>query len=214
MFDAIIFDLDGTLIDSESVAVATGLRVFAAHGHPVTEALFHSLIGVDGDGSTALLRAALGPDAGIEALRADWMAAFRAHVETEGVPLRPGAADLLDQLSALGHRLAVATSSRRAGAEWKLGRAGLLGHFATLVTRDCVTNAKPHPEPFLLAADRLGAAPARCLAFEDSDIGARSAMAAGMTVVQVPDVLATDGRHATLVAPDLLSGARTLGLIG
>lgn len=213
MFDAIIFDLDGTLIDSESVAVATGLQVFAQHGHAVSETLFHSLIGVDGEGSNAILRAALGPEARIEALRADWQAAYRAHVDHAGVPLRPGAADLLAQLTSLGHRLAIATSSRRRGAEWKLGRAGLLDHFTTLVTRDCVTQAKPHPEPFLLAASRLGVPPGRCLAFEDSDIGARSAMAAGMTVVQVPDVLATDGRHATLVATDLLSGARQLGLI-
>jgi len=213
MFDAIIFDLDGTLIDSESVAVAAGMQIFAAHGHPVDETLFHSLIGVDAEGANTILSATLGPDVPLETIRADWMAAFRARMADEGIPLRPGAADLLQRLAGNGHRLAVATSSRRAGAEWKLARAGLLAHFETLVTRDCVTRAKPHPEPFLLAAERLGVAATRCLAFEDSDIGARSASEAGMTVVQVPDVLPTDGRHASLVAPDLLSGARRLGLI-
>jgi HAD superfamily hydrolase (TIGR01509 family) len=213
MFDAVIFDLDGTLIDSETVTITAGIAAFARHGLTVGPDLFHQLIGVDEPTGAAVLRRAVGPDVPMDRITEDWRRETRALYEAQGVPLRPGVVDLLDRLRATGRPLAVATSSRMGPAEWKLTRAGLRGHFATVVSLDCIARPKPAPDPFLEAARRLGAAPARCVAFEDSETGAASAMAAGMTVVQVPDVLPTKGRHATLVAPDLLSGARSIGLI-
>ncbi|MGB8815240.1 MAG: HAD family hydrolase, partial [Paracoccaceae bacterium] len=90
---------------------------------------------------------------------------------------------------------------------------GLGDAFAHVITFDDVSAPKPHPEPYLLTAARLGVAPARCVVFEDSEIGAASAHAAGMCVVQVPDFLPTEGRFAHHVAADLLSGARLVGLI-
>jgi beta-phosphoglucomutase-like phosphatase (HAD superfamily) len=81
------------------------------------------------------------------------------------------------------------------------------------VTVDDVLAPKPAPDPYLLAASLLGVDPARCVAFEDSETGARSAHAAGMTVVQIPDIVPTDGAYAHLVAPDLISAALKLGLI-
>jgi HAD superfamily hydrolase (TIGR01509 family) len=213
MFDGVIFDLDGTLIDSESVTMAAGTLAFAAHGYQVTPDLLHSLIGVDEPTGARMLYAALGPDLPLPAIEADWRRATRARYEETGVPLRPKVLDLLAALASLGLPLAVATSSSRDGADWKLQRAGLRAHFATVVTLDCVPRPKPAPDPFLIAARRLGLNPSRCIAFEDSETGAASAMAAGMTVVQVPDVVPTQGRHATFVAPDLLSGARAAGLL-
>lgn len=213
MYDDVIFDLDGTLIDSESIGITAGITAFGRHGYPVTVDLFHSMVGVDQPTGETMLRAALGADLPLARIKADWQALTRAAYHDQGVPLRPGAAEVLELLGKAGHRLAVATSSRREPAEWKLERAGLRHHFATVVSYDCITRPKPAPDPFLEAARRLGAAPARCVAFEDSETGAASARAAGMTVVQVPDQVATEGRHATLVAADLLSGARALGLI-
>ena len=90
---------------------------------------------------------------------------------------------------------------------------GLGPHFAHVVTFDDVAAPKPHPEPYLLAARLLGVDPARCLAFEDSETGARSAHAAGMTVVQIPDIVPATGDYAHHIAPDLLTAARRLGLI-
>ncbi len=82
-----------------------------------------------------------------------------------------------------------------------------------MVTVDDVARAKPAPDPFLLAARLLGVDPQRCLAFEDSEPGAEAAFAAGMTVVQVPDIVPASGRFAHLVAPDLMAGARAIGLV-
>jgi beta-phosphoglucomutase-like phosphatase (HAD superfamily) len=81
------------------------------------------------------------------------------------------------------------------------------------VTVDDVTQPKPHPEPYLLAAQLLGVAPARCLVFEDSEAGSEAAHRAGMVVVQVPDVVPSDGKWAHHLALDLMSGARAAGLI-
>lgn len=209
MFDAIFFDLDGTLIDTESIALVTGLRAFASVGHPVDEAFMHSLVGKAEPQAAALIRAAL-PAIDLPAFHASWREGFDGMMLSDGLPLKSGALELLERLD---HPLALVTSTGRQGAHHKLGRAGLAHHFRTVVTFDDVTAPKPAPEPYLLAADRLGVDPSRCLVFEDSDIGAEAAHRAGCVVVQVPDVAPTDGRFARHLAEDLLSGARLAGVI-
>lgn len=208
MFDAVIFDLDGTLIDTESVAIRTGRAAFAALDAPLDETVFHSLIGKDVTSGDAILRAAH-PDLDLVALNRLWRSEFEAEI-ARNLPLKPGVFELLGLLR---QPRALCTSSGRDSAQYKLGLAGLADAFAHVVTLDDVQTAKPHPEPYLLTAARLGVAPARCVVFEDSETGAAAAKAAGCVVVQVPDVLPTDGRHADHVAASLLDGARLVGLI-
>lgn len=207
-FDAVIFDLDGTLIDTESLALATGMAAFAAVGNPVDESFMHTLVGVDNPTANARI-AALYPALDFDALHRHWRAGFDHGVDTN-LQLKPGVAELL---AALGLPKAVATSSDRASAIYKISRAGLAPHFPHVVSRDDVASPKPAPDPFLRAAELLGVDPNRCLAFEDSEIGAEAAMAAGMYVIQVPDFVPATGRFAHHVAQDLLSGARHAGLI-
>jgi len=209
MQHAILFDLDGTLIDTERLAIASGLAAFAAAGHPVEAAFLHGLIGRDTPTSERQIRAAL-PAVDLDVVNRLWRQGFRAMLDAD-LPLKPGARDLLARLA--GRRLALVTSSGRSEAALKLERAGLAEHFGHVVTLDDVTAAKPAPEPYLLAAYRLGVAPAHCVVFEDSETGAQSAHAAGCVVVQVPDILPATGRFAHHIAPDLLSGARAMGLI-
>jgi HAD superfamily hydrolase (TIGR01509 family) len=207
-FDAVIFDLDGTLIDTESLALATGMAAFESVGNPVDETFMHSLVGVDNPTANARIMARY-PALDFELLHKFWREGFDRGVDTN-LQLKPGVADLLP---ALILPKAVATSSDRASALYKIGRAGLATHFPHVVSRDDVASPKPAPDPFLRAAELLGVDPARCLAFEDSEIGSQSAMAAGMYVIQVPDFVPATGRFAHHVAPDLLSGARHAGLI-
>jgi HAD superfamily hydrolase (TIGR01509 family) len=208
MFDAVIFDLDGTLIDSEAVTQAAGMEAFAALGVTVEPGFLHGLIGIDDQTGAGLIRARF-PDLDTEAFARAWTAGTRRRYAA-GVPLKPGTEELL---AGIALPKALATSSTRRQADHKLGATGLGVHFARVITFDDVTSPKPHPEPYLLAARLLGVDPARCLAFEDSETGARSAHAAGMTVVQVPDIVPATGAFAHFVAPDLLTGARRFGII-
>jgi HAD superfamily hydrolase (TIGR01509 family) len=129
------------------------------------------------------------------------------------VPLRPTALALIALIEAQALPKAIATSSGREGATAKLARTGLTNRFETVVTRDCVVMAKPHPEPFLTAAARMGIPPERCIAFEDSAPGARAAHAAGMTVVVVPDLAPVDEELGHHRAANLMAGALLAGLI-
>jgi HAD superfamily hydrolase (TIGR01509 family) len=209
-YDAIFFDLDGTLVDTESLAMASGLAAFERLGHPVDVEFLHSLVGVDGPSSKPIIRAHR-PQIDLPALEALWHQGFEAAME-QGLNLKPGASELLHE-TALHLPRVLVTSSGREGAHAKLAVAGLSSTFAHVVTVDDVTRAKPHPEPYLLAAAKLGVVPARCLVFEDSETGAEAAHRAGCVVVQVPDVVPSQGRWAHHLAADLMSGARLAGLI-
>ncbi|GHC63670.1 HAD family hydrolase [Neogemmobacter tilapiae] len=207
-FEAVIFDLDGTLIDTESLALATGMAAFERVGNPVDESFMHGLVGVDNPTANARIMARF-PALDFERLHKFWREGFDRGIEND-LQLKPGVAELLP---ALILPKAVATSSDRRSALYKIGRAGLAPHFPHVVSRDDVVSPKPAPDPFLHAAELLGVDPSRCLAFEDSEIGSQAAMAAGMYVIQVPDFVPATGQFAHHVAPDLLSGARHAGLI-
>ncbi|HEX9859100.1 MAG TPA: HAD family phosphatase [Paracoccaceae bacterium] len=207
-FDAVIFDLDGTLIDTESLALASGVAAFASLGITITSDYLHQFVGVD-DASNRRIMARHHPGLDLRVLEDRMQVEFFRRID-EDLPLKPGALELL---AALALPKALTTSSTRISAQRKLARIGLADAFAQVITRDDVTAPKPAPEPYLLTAERLGVSPARCVVFEDSETGAAAARAAGMCVVQVPDFLPTDGRHAHHVAPSLLEGARAVGLI-
>jgi HAD superfamily hydrolase (TIGR01509 family) len=211
-FDAVIFDLDGTLIDTETLCNETGVAACLNLGYPVTMAFFETLAGIHDLERSRLIGEHIGAEIDVGRFYSEWdrLCAIRFQA---GIPLKPGVMETLALIKDLGLPMAVATSSRHQPAHDKITLAGLAPWFQTIVTFDDVVMAKPAPDPYLLAAERLNAAPGRCLAFEDSETGARSAFAAGLTVVQIPDIHPTDGRHAHHVAPTLLAGAEAAGLI-
>jgi len=187
-FQAVIFDMDGTLLDTESVFRSIVFEVCDEIGFPMTDEVHLSMVGGSHERTNQLLVEAYGvafPYALFDQ-RCRVIMGERSH---GGVPVKPGALELVRELRERGIPTAVATSSRKPHAHTHLGATGLLDLFDTIVTRDDVTNPKPHPEPFLTAARRLGVEPVHCLALEDSHSGVRAAHAAGMQTVMVPDLV-------------------------
>lgn len=213
-WQAVIFDLDGTLLETERLVITAGMRALGDMGLPQKRETLQSLVGTVGDDTADMLRATYGADFDMALYDRIWTAHFNALL-AQGIPLRPGVRDLLDHLQAIGMPYAIATNSRTEGATHHLDLAGILPYFAPahIHGRDQVENPKPAPDLFLLAAAGLGIAPQDCLAFEDSGPGAAAAYAAGMTVVMVPDQRAPGFDKAHIIADSLLSGAKAARLM-
>ncbi len=212
---AVIFDLDGTLIDSERLVIDVGADILSEMGVDDARAVLTALVGIDAKEGYRRLTAHAGSDFDMVAFDTAWNAAARTAFDGS-VPLMAGADLLLAELAGRGMPRAVATNSRTESALHKLDRAGLLHHFGEplVVGVDAVARPKPAPDLFTEAARRLSVAPERCLVFEDSDTGVAAALAAGMRVVQIPDMAQPQTRAAHVIADSLLDGARRAGLIG
>ena len=195
---AVIFDMDGLLLDSERVALATVAEAAALLGVAWRPEVGLALVGLNSRDGPAVIRRHLGDDYPTAALYDTFGRLYEVAIAEGRIPLKPGVGELFDLLDGLGLRRAVATSTRRSRAEPKLAAVGLLARVHGMVCGDEVPCGKPAPDIFLAAADRLGVPATRCLVLEDSNAGARGALAAGARVVMVPDLLqpADDLRHA------------------
>ncbi|WDZ77801.1 HAD family phosphatase [Ensifer adhaerens] len=196
---AVVFDMDGLLFDTEALARDAMVRTAPDFGYEMSAALCLDMIGLPGDATRSMLKQHFG-----EAFDADkfWdraSAHFETMVATE-LRLKEGVIELIDHLEEMGLRFAIATSSRHEDVQRNLGTLALTERFPTVVAYGDYARGKPHPDPFLTAAKRLAVAPEFCLALEDSHNGARSAASAGMMTVMVPDLLpATEDVRAICV---------------
>ena len=191
-FAAVVFDMDGTLLDTEPLYREAIYAACAELGYQMTDDLHVAQVGTPTDGARHIFETAFGSDFPFEHFRKR-MHEIMGEIEVaRGVSEKPGARDFLNLLKARGIPTAVVTSTARPAAPERLMRAGIAELFDVVITRSDVSNGKPHPEPFLTAAARLGVAASACLALEDSPTGVRAAKAAGMQVVMVPDMVAPD----------------------
>ena len=184
---AVVFDMDGLLIDSERAILECWRATAAAQSLALDDSVWLSMVGLHEAGCAELLDRRLGVEQAARLTRA-------CHGEydrrvAEGLPLKAGARALLQDLFDLDVPMAVATSTRGERARLKLASTGLDRYFSHVVTSSDVAQAKPAPDLYLLAAERLGIAPRDCIALEDSEYGVRAASAAGIRVIQVPDLV-------------------------
>ena len=205
MFKAVLFDMDGTLVDSEKLWDVAMHAFYAQKGGVLTDAVRETTVGGSAENVMRIVYDDLGLDPTPESMAesADWLHVYTGELFEQGLPWRPGAQELLETLAASGIPLALVTNTRRTLTEQALKTIGS-HYFTVTVCGDEVPDGKPHPAPYLRAADLLGVAAEDCLAIEDSVTGAQSADAAGCVVLVVPnDVAVPDGprrRHIESLA--------------
>jgi len=195
--EAVIFDLDGVLVDSEPAHFAAAQRLIAPN--VITDVEYGRLIGASSEAFMTWVRARYGIEASIADLEGRYTDLVHEELLAQRLPALDGAEALLGALRARGLPVAVASQSRPAWVADTLDSAGLASWFEVIVTAEVVTRPKPAPDIYLHTASLLGVAPAACLAVEDSVPGVAAAFAAGMRVVQT--------RQAS-VAPEVQPGAR------
>lgn len=185
---AVVFDLDGTLIDSEALVLGAYTAATARFGVPFSHAQFLTLVGQHREATEGKLREYFG--AGVHL--PDFFAEVTARIGDSCAPLKPGAMEVLEAIASRGAPIALCTSSGRPWVDRHFTAHGLHPRFRAIVTRTDVVNGKPHPEPYLKAAAALGYDPGDILAVEDSPTGFASAHAAGMMTLLVPDLIQPD----------------------
>jgi HAD superfamily hydrolase (TIGR01509 family) len=186
--EAVVFDMDGLLFDTETIAreamIAAALRL----GYEMPEQVFLAMVGLPEDASREHLRHHYGNDFDVDTYWSETDSDFRKLLIGRKF-LKAGVMELLELLDHTGLRRAIVTSSQHAHVQRNLSLHDLLGRFHLVVAHGDYPRGKPNPDPFLTAAAKLEIAPENCLALEDSLNGIRSASAAGMMTIMVPDLI-------------------------
>jgi HAD superfamily hydrolase (TIGR01509 family) len=207
---AAVFDMDGLIFDTEALYQEAILTVAADVGVVMTTPVFLTMVGRPWAVNRQFLLDHFGSAFAVDAFGSAWSEQFHRLAPTR-LALKTGVLDLLDLLEAMAMPCAIATSSGPETVQHHLEWFGLTHRFHTIVAQGDYRRGKPDPDPFLTAAHRLRIDPKLCLALEDSHNGVRSASAAGMMTVMVPDLLPpTDEmrRLCVCVAGDLTEVAR------
>ena len=206
MIEALVFDFDGVIIDTEIPSYETWQEVYAAHGAHLDRALWQRQIGGGTHTFDAIqhLEALIGVRLDREAVRKSRKERHDALVRS--TPLLPGVLEYIQEARRLGLKLGVASSSSHAWVEGHLAERGLLSLFQSVAAREDVAHIKPDPALYLVALQRLGVPPDRAVAIEDSLNGLTAAKRAGMFCVAVPNPMTGD---LPLESADLRLGALT-----
>ncbi|CAL9582443.1 HAD family hydrolase [Streptomyces sp. enrichment culture] len=198
---AVLLDMDGTLVDTEGFWWDVEVEVFASLGHTLDESWRHVVVGGPMSRSAGFLIEATGADIALPELTVLLNDGFEARID-RALPLMPGAERLLAELSEHRVPTALVSASHRRIIDRVMNSLGRR-HFALSVAGDEVPRTKPHPDPYLSAAAGLGADPARCAVVEDTATGVAAGEAAGCQVVAVPSVAPIPPAAGRTVVPSL-----------
>lgn len=187
MIKAVIFDVDGTLLDTERIYMKAWKEAAAEAGYVMPDSVLQKTRAVNTKDAARIFEEEIGNGFSYQAVRPIRVRIAEEIIKRESPILKPGVLELLAFLEGKGIRLSVASSTNQQGTREHLAESRILDRFEVVVGGDMVTNGKPHPDIFLKAAEALGTAPEECIVVEDSPAGIRAAHAAGMKAVLVPD---------------------------
>ncbi|MBI4596543.1 MAG: HAD family phosphatase [Candidatus Tectomicrobia bacterium] len=187
LFSAVIFDMDGLMLDTERLARRAWEQAMAEWGYVIPETLYLKVVGQTTRSTQKIFQESFGPDLPIEAIteRSHYLETAMAQ---KGIPIKPGLLELLDQLEQWEIHKAVGSSSSRRFVLHKLTQVGLAHRFEVIVGGDEVLHGKPEPDIFLAVAHRLQVPAETCIVLEDSEAGVKAAYTAGMVPLMVPDL--------------------------
>ncbi|MDO8273073.1 MAG: HAD-IA family hydrolase, partial [Gammaproteobacteria bacterium] len=187
--EAVIFDMDGLMLDTEPLYKMAWQRAGGELGFEIDDCFYATLIGRPIPDCEADLVRKFDADFPLEKFQRRWPQLWKQEAD-KGIALKSGLSEILDLIRAERLPVAVATSSDTEYMKFSLSKAGLTGRFEVVVTGDTVRRGKPAPDIYLEAARRLNVSPSKCLALEDSEAGVVAANAAGMMTILIPDVIA------------------------
>lgn len=186
--NAVIFDMDGVLIDSERISFKCYEEVFKEYNYTIDEKFYLKLIGRNIEGIKAKMEEEYGEDFPFDIIYKKKANLAHEITDKNGVIVKPGVHEILDYLNEKKYKIAVASSTRKERILQLLGQAKIKDKVDFIIGGDQVENSKPNPEIFLKAAEGLKVEPEKCLVIEDSDAGIRAAHAAEMIGIHVPDM--------------------------
>ncbi|MGG7176902.1 HAD family hydrolase [Clostridium paraputrificum] len=190
--EAVIFDMDGLMFDTERISFRSWKEVCKKEGLTMEEDFYTSLIGRNLKGFGVIMKETYGEDFPLDRLYEEKIKIMTDFMNKNGVPVKTGLHELLDYLKDQNYKVAVATSTSRERALHMLEMAGVKNKVNYVICGDEVINSKPNPEIFLKAAEKLGVSPDKCIVLEDSGAGIEAAHAAGMKGINVPDMKVPD----------------------
>lgn len=185
---AVLFDMDGLMLDTERMARAAWTRALAEHGYQLDDRSYLNIVGRTVRDAESVLIDLFGVDLPFKKVFEQRQAFYEADIETNGIPVKAGLIDLLDFLEANHITKAVASSTPRWFALHKLERVGIRTRFDVLVCGDEVPHGKPAPDLFVEAARQIGYPARLCVALEDSEAGIMAAHQAGALPIMIPDL--------------------------
>ena len=188
-FDAVVFDMDGLLLDSERIAFIAFNEALTSIGLKDEKELFLKTVGTNASSCKRILREGLSGKADPDHFGKVWFERYLKKTNIEPIPLKDGVIELILHLKNIGMPAAVATSTETNFAIKKLENSGIIEFFNLVIGGDKVQYSKPNPEIYLKAIKELSSVPVKTLGLEDSENGVRSAVSAGLTVVQIPDMV-------------------------